>query len=115
MATPHVTGAAVIYKTMFPKATPAQVRMALEAVGTYDWKTNTDPDNIHEPAVWIGQFRAMPDFVINASITAGVDGARLDPAGERDRYAHRRLRRSGHRLAPGRAHRHQCDTHRHAR
>ncbi len=72
MATPHVTGAAVIYKTLFPRATPAQVRMALEAVGTFDWKTHTDPDTVHEPAVWIGQFRAMPDFAISTSLTSSA-------------------------------------------
>jgi hypothetical protein len=72
MATPHVTGAAVIYKTLFPKASPAQVQMALEAVGTLDWRTNTDPDSIHEPAVYIGVFRAMPDFSMTATATGGT-------------------------------------------
>ena len=67
MATPHVTGAAVIYKPMFPRATPAQVRMALEAVGTLDWKTNTDPDNIHEKAVWIGAVPRHARLLVNAS------------------------------------------------
>jgi hypothetical protein len=72
MATPHVTGAAVIYKTLFPKASPEQVRMALEAVGTLDWRTNTDPDSLHEKAVYIGAFRAMPDFSMTASSGAGA-------------------------------------------
>jgi hypothetical protein len=36
--------------------------MALRAVGTRDWRTATDHDNVHEKAVWIGGFRAMPDF-----------------------------------------------------
>ncbi len=72
MATPHVAGAAVIYRTMFPKASPNQVRMALEAVGTLDWKTNTDPDKVHEKAVWIGAFRAVPDFSMDVSLSSGV-------------------------------------------
>jgi subtilisin len=72
MATPHVTGAAVIYRTMFPKASPEQVQMALEAVGTYDWRTRTDPDKFHEPAVWIGSFRVLPDFSVTASDGTGV-------------------------------------------
>ncbi len=72
MATPHVTGAAVIYRTMFPRATPAQVRQALIAVGTYDWKTSSDKDKFHEPAVWIGSFRVMPDFGVSASVGEGV-------------------------------------------
>ena len=72
MASPHVTGAAVIYRTMFPRATPSQVRQALIAAGTYDWKTSTDPDPFHEPAVWIGSFRVMPDFDVTATVGAGV-------------------------------------------
>ena len=71
MAAPYVTGAAVIYRTMFPRATPAQVRQALIAVGTHDWKTNTDPDSTHEPAVWIGSFRVTPDFSVTATAGTG--------------------------------------------
>jgi len=67
MATPHVSGAAAIYRAMFPKATPAQVRMALQAIGRLDWRTETDPDRTPEKAVWIGNFRATPDFGIEAS------------------------------------------------
>jgi hypothetical protein len=72
MATPHVTGAAVVYRLKFPHSSPAQVRMALEAVGTHDWRTGTDPDRNHEPAVWIGQFRAAPDFSMATSVTSGI-------------------------------------------
>jgi subtilisin len=72
MATPHVTGAAVIYRTMFPHATPQQVEMGLEAVGTLDWRTATDPDQSHERAVWIGQFRVIPDFSMSASLASGT-------------------------------------------
>jgi hypothetical protein len=72
MATPHVTGAAVIYRTMFPKATPAQVRMGLEASGTTDWRTNTDPDKDHEKAVYIADFRSAPDFGLSTTLTSGV-------------------------------------------
>ena len=44
MATPHVTGAVAVYRAMFPRATPHQVRLALQAVATRDWRTGTDPD-----------------------------------------------------------------------
>jgi subtilisin len=81
MATPHVTGAAAVYRAAYPRATPQQVRMALQAVGTRDWRTDTDPDGDHEKAVWIGEFRTMPDFTLAAAstpATAARPGTRLD-------------------------------------
>jgi hypothetical protein len=66
MATPHVSGAAALYRTMYPRANPRQVRMALLAVGKLDWRTRTDPDKTHEKSLWIGEFRAAPDFSIKA-------------------------------------------------
>jgi subtilisin family serine protease len=49
MATPHVTGAAALYKATHPTASPATVKAALQAAGTTDWATASDPDNTHEP------------------------------------------------------------------
>jgi hypothetical protein len=66
MATPHVSGAAAIYRAMFPRANARQVRMALLAVGRLDWRTRTDPDATHEKSLWIGELRAPPDFSIRA-------------------------------------------------
>jgi subtilisin len=63
MAAPHVAGAAAVYRAMFPRAKPSQVKLALIAAGRYDWRVATDPDTKdHEPSVWIGEFRRMPDF-----------------------------------------------------
>jgi subtilisin family serine protease len=70
MATPHVTGAAALYRAMHPRTTPLQVRLALQAVGTLDWRVGTDPDSdpgAHEKAVWIGAFRHVPDFSVSAA------------------------------------------------
>jgi hypothetical protein len=72
MATPHVTGAAAIYRAMYPRATPGQVRLALQAAGRLDWRTSTDPDHQPEPAVWVGDFRRPPEFRIDAPLEAGV-------------------------------------------
>jgi subtilisin family serine protease len=47
MASPHVAGAAALYKSTHPTATPAQVKTALQAAGTYDW--TGDPDGSQEP------------------------------------------------------------------
>ncbi|MEP7361030.1 MAG: S8 family serine peptidase [Chloroflexota bacterium] len=72
MAAPHVTGAAALYRSMYPNAKPAQVRLALQAVGKLDWRTNTDPDSQHEKAVWVGDFRRPPDFTLAAPATGVV-------------------------------------------
>lgn len=73
MAAPHVTGAAAIYRAMYPNARPAQVKLALQAVGTLDWRTGTDPDSQHERAVWVGDFRRPPDFTVSTA-AMGVIG-----------------------------------------
>ncbi len=78
MASPHVTGAVAVYRAMFPRATPQQVRLALQAVATRDWRTGTDRDRTNEKAVWIGGFRQMPDF----STSAGAGAAGVVAGGE---------------------------------
>ena len=72
MASPHVAGAAAIYRSMYPNAKPAQVRLALMAAGTLDWRTSTDPDAQHEKAVWVGDFRQPPDFSLATAATGAV-------------------------------------------
>jgi subtilisin family serine protease len=54
MASPHVAGAAALYKSTHPSATPAQVRAALREAGTFDW--TGDPDATQEPLVNVGAF-----------------------------------------------------------
>lgn len=49
MASPHVAGAAALYRSTHPAASPAQVRQALLDTGTHDW--TGDPDGIQEPLV----------------------------------------------------------------
>jgi subtilisin family serine protease len=73
MATPHVAGAAALYRAMYPSAKPAQVKRALQAVGKLDWQTGTDPDRNPERAVWVGDFRRPPDFTISTA-DMGVAG-----------------------------------------
>lgn len=67
MATPHVAGAIALYKVGNPAATPSQVQAALQAAGTLDWFTNTDPDATHERLLNVSSFGATPDFSISAS------------------------------------------------
>jgi subtilisin family serine protease len=55
-AAPHVTGAAALWLSKHPGATPAQVRAALIAAGNYDWDNRSDPDGIKEPLVDVSTF-----------------------------------------------------------
>jgi subtilisin family serine protease len=48
MASPHVAGAAALYKATHPGDSPAQVKTALQSAGTLDWTNGDDPDGIKE-------------------------------------------------------------------
>ena len=67
MAAPHVTGAAALYRSSRPDATPAETRAALIAAGTMDWNTATDPDSIHEPLLDVSHIVALADFPVDAT------------------------------------------------
>jgi subtilisin len=54
MASPHVAGAAALYLSTHPDASPAQVRAALISAGTTDW--SGDPDATHEPLLNVRDF-----------------------------------------------------------
>jgi subtilisin family serine protease len=56
MATPHVTGAAALYLSTHPTATPTQVKSALQAAGSSDWNDVDDPDNTKEPLLDVTGF-----------------------------------------------------------
>jgi subtilisin len=49
MASPHVTGAAALYKAGHPGASSAEVSSALQSAGNLDWSSVGDPDGIKEP------------------------------------------------------------------
>jgi subtilisin family serine protease len=71
MATPHVTGAAALYKASRPRATPAEVKEALQYLGTLSWKTSTDPDSYHEKLLDVSKLGPLGTFSL-ASPAAGV-------------------------------------------
>jgi subtilisin len=56
MASPHVAGAAALYKSAHPTATPAQVKAALQSAGTTGWAVATDRDSTHEKLLNVGTF-----------------------------------------------------------
>jgi hypothetical protein len=67
MAAPHVTGAVALYKASRPHATPAEVKAALRAAGTFDWNTATDPDGTHEPLLNVARIVALGDWTVDAT------------------------------------------------
>ncbi|RAS59015.1 subtilase family protein [Lentzea atacamensis] len=56
MASPHVAGAAALYKATHPSASPAAVKTALRSAGTSNWNTSTDKDSTHEPLLNVASF-----------------------------------------------------------
>jgi subtilisin family serine protease len=77
MAAPHVTAAAALYKASRPTATPSEVRNALRAFGSHDWKQGTDPDGTHEPLLDVARIVLLGDFAMSAPSPSTV----LGPAG----------------------------------
>jgi len=56
MASPHVAGAAALYKANNPGATPAQVKTALINAANLNWNNAGDPDGIKEPLLNVDGF-----------------------------------------------------------
>ena len=56
MASPHVAGAAALYISTHPGATPAQVKEALQTAGSNNWNNADDPDGIKEPLLDVDSF-----------------------------------------------------------
>ena len=55
-AAPHVAGAAALWISKNPSASPAEVRNALIAAGSFDWNNTDDGDNYKEPLVDVSSF-----------------------------------------------------------
>ena len=56
MASPHVAGAAALYKAATPGASPAQVQSALQAAGNLGWDDAQDPDSVKEVLLNVDRF-----------------------------------------------------------
>jgi subtilisin family serine protease len=56
MATPHVAGAAALYKANNPGASPAQVNAALQNAGNLNWNDGDDPDPTKERLLNVAGF-----------------------------------------------------------
>ncbi len=83
MAAPLVAGAAALWASSRPGATPAQVRAALISTGSSDWKVSTDPDPTHEPLLDVSWIVDAGDFALRslaAGTTVGAAGATLHVA-----------------------------------
>ena len=64
---PAVTGAVALYKSSRPNATPAEVKEALQYLGTLDWKTSTDPDSYHEKLLDVSKLGPLGTFDLDTS------------------------------------------------
>jgi hypothetical protein len=51
-----VAGAAALWISRHPAASPAEVRSALIAAGSFDWDDKDDPDGHKEPLVDVSSF-----------------------------------------------------------
>jgi subtilisin len=56
MASPHVAGAAALYKANNPGASPAQVKSALQAAGNLNWSNADDGDSTKERLLNVDTF-----------------------------------------------------------
>ena len=65
MATPLVTGAIALYRSMHPNASPADVRAVLRGLGNQGWKTGSDPDSTHEPLLDVHRIGGQGDFDVD--------------------------------------------------
>ena len=79
MAAPHVTGAAALLKADRPGLTPAEVKEALQYLGTLDWRTATDPDPYHEKLLDVSRIGPRGDFSVSTG-TGVVVGEAGGPA-----------------------------------
>ena len=59
MAAPHVTGAIALYKASRQAATPAEVKRALQYLGTLSWSTATDPDGVPDRLLDVARIGPM--------------------------------------------------------
>jgi subtilisin len=56
MASPHVAGAAALYRSTHPGASPSQVKSALRSAANLNWNNLDDPDGIKEPLLNVDAF-----------------------------------------------------------
>ena len=64
MAAPHVTGAVALLKASRPGLTPAEVREALQYLGSSAWKRWTDPDSTPDKLLDVSRIGPRGDFTI---------------------------------------------------
>jgi subtilisin len=66
MAAPHAAGAAALWLSTRSSRTPAQVKAALQAAATLDWRTSTDPDGTPDRLLNVAHLVDAGDFHVDA-------------------------------------------------
>jgi subtilisin len=74
MAAPHVAGAAALLKAGRPQLTPAEVKEALQYLGTLNWKVTSDPDPTHEKLLNVSKLGPRGDFSMAVGPTVTLSG-----------------------------------------
>jgi subtilisin family serine protease len=67
MAAPHVAGAVGLYLESRPYASPAEVKRALQYLGSTNWATGTDPDTTHERLLDVSKIGSIGTVAISAT------------------------------------------------
>ncbi|HET7678301.1 MAG TPA: S8 family serine peptidase, partial [Candidatus Limnocylindrales bacterium] len=91
MATPTVAGAAALYLAGHPGASPLSVKYALQAAGSYDWRTGSDKDAYPERLLDVSTIGSGPDF----SLALLPIDSLASPADGRTEFSIRISRRDG--------------------
>lgn len=75
MAAPHVSGAVALLKASRPQLTPAEVKEALQYLGTTNWKVTSDPDSTHEKLLNVARLGPRGDFSVATGPTVTLSEA----------------------------------------
>jgi hypothetical protein len=64
MAAPAVTGAAALFLATRTWPRPGEVKGALQALGSTNWRTSTDPDSTHERLLDVSRIASGGDYTV---------------------------------------------------
>jgi subtilisin len=84
MATPHVAGAAALYKATTSGATPAQVKTALQNAGNLNWNNADDKDSTKESLLDVSSTAVFAPAMVNGPATPPAPPVGSPPVANND-------------------------------